>query len=283
MFELPDVKICRDRYTEEERQATGRVRTLMQIADPEYPDARDCDEVKPDEMKKIRNKMNKELKKSGIICKGIFVANEGFPSVIDLWGCNLSDRYVRRYGNNIDPVTKRKTRDMGFHDIVEATDAISRTLEKFSAEGVIKVKDPLTKHITTLSLPYDDMEIVFSELECNLVYVDYDSSGEIKSVIDGQSNSYLSKAHNYLFLRRDYYHSDGKGRAGFWANRELTELMDEIPVIKPSKDVPETEEEMLKRVKLGRRVSTIQPQEFEGGFTDIFSQLSKRRRKSQDD
>ena len=132
-FTARNVQTCAPRYSEEEREAEGRMRVLFKRLDPEYPDAIDCFETEQGEMKTVRNRINKVLNKSGISCK-MLIKDNGF----DAWGCKLTQKYMDEYGVSYNPLSDELMHDIsnecGLHDFVEVAKVIN---EVFDDRGLL--------------------------------------------------------------------------------------------------------------------------------------------------
>lgn len=166
MFQADSIELCRRRYSERERNMTGRARMLIQRADPNFPDTIDCFDVQQQDMKNFRNRLNKMLDKSGVRCK-IDLKDDGF----DLYNCKLTEKYGHLYGINYDPINKVSGNNLGVYDFIEVGVVLNSVMDEKSLRGrvihkingeEILVRSPTSgaivdNHTTAV---YDDLKFV---------------------------------------------------------------------------------------------------------------------------
>jgi len=206
--------VCAPRYSPEEKQLEGRRRMLFKQLDPDYPDAIDFITVTDNDLKILRNRLNKRLSKSGVSCK-MMLKEDGF----DMWGCRLTKKYTDKYGMNFNPLSDelhKVSYEVGIKDMIEVGVVINEVMDEKELCAVV------TNHI---EVPLRNIQTVINVRNGNLKYVQTREYPHLEYADVAFLNVGTDPESNMPIFMDDINVNNALGRDKFWKDLENKELL----------------------------------------------------------
>jgi len=230
IVKVTSVKKCDFTYPDAQRSLRGRRLALYRKINPEFNrDDITCVEMKPHEVGRLVNRLNRKLERQGIKCAVMPDTNK-----IEIARCRLTDKYVNKYGYNLSPRSEfsygkqRRGKILGWYDWIDFNIAINDVMDDLKISANVDSRDTYGGHF--------------------VIRRGLDSASP--SDWDDLEWENIGHQDNPLF-RPDLWKSEGKGRVGFWKDEAKKRLavLKRQKVVLPPNITPEQLVPMLKEVE----------------------------------